>query len=424
MNISNENRLLLYCTQVKINKNYIELIKDTLNLPLNWKEILNSSLWYGTTYLLYHHLQFFQDLCACIPEKTMIELKKNYHANVIKKVFINEELNRVIKEFKYEGIEVILLKGIALEKLAYGDRGLRPMGDIDFLVKKEDLPTAETLLLRLGYSFYGNKPADWYRKNHQEINYISKEKKMHIDLHWHISNKSHPSRIRVTDTKIIKKWWKNAIPIELPIGKVQILSPFDSIFHLLLHFLKHRFMTINGGFSSKGALIQMCDILEILKHYKKTIDWSKLGHQANEYGISNITFTSLFIVNKFIGNYDDSFNKTLCGFNNESLDQKVVHSIGNKIFVKEDELILVPNRVIKSQAEPTFCKKIKRLLSYIFPNLKFISEKYNIPISSKKIFFYYLLNPLLILLKYFNIVFAFSRIKEDIILNKWINSKN
>ncbi len=61
MNLSHENKLLLYCAQTKISEGILNQIKDLLSLPLNWEEVLNSAFWHGIAPLVYHNLKGIQE---------------------------------------------------------------------------------------------------------------------------------------------------------------------------------------------------------------------------------------------------------------------------------------------------------------------------------------------------------------------------
>jgi hypothetical protein len=390
---------------------------------LNWEEVLKSTFWQGIAPLLYSNLKNIQE-SYFIPENVMDKLKKAYYRNVTKNMYMYEELNRILKAFHDIGVGVIVLKGMALANTVYSDMGLRPIGDIDLLVKKEDLPHAEKTMTELGYHFHGDMPPEWYRENHQHITYIHREKNIPVEIHWHIANKSHPSRIRNLGTNIIERWWEEAKTIEFSGRKALILCPDDLIIHLSLHFLKHRFISQNGSFSSKGALIQLCDIFQTLKYYRDEIDWVRLKGKAEKYGIDSPIFTTLFIVKEIIGGNDDVFHNALCSFASVSLDRELIRLIKKRILIKENVLTIIPNTLIQSQVAHTFQEKVKILLRGTFPSPEVISKKYSIPLTSKMLYFYYVIYPFRLLLKYRKTIFEISRAKEEAILNTWINSQD
>ena len=113
MKLSNENRLLLYCTQTRIPKDKLNKVKDILRLPLNWEEVLTSAHWHHIAPLLYHNLKDIQEN-HLIPQEIMDQLKKTYYGNLARNMYIYAELKRMLDAFSEEGIEVIVLKGAAL----------------------------------------------------------------------------------------------------------------------------------------------------------------------------------------------------------------------------------------------------------------------------------------------------------------------
>ena len=422
MNISNENKLLLYCAQTEISEVIKSKVKKLLRLPLNWDEVLESAFWHCVSPLLYNNLKDIHDEFH-IPRESMDRLKAEYHRNLARNTYIYKELKRILDAFYGNRIDVIVLKGAALAKFVYGNIGLRPMADIDIMVRKDALPQAEKTLSGLGYLFSGNMPSVEYRKNHQEIVYLHDKKNIPVEIHWHVSNKSHPSQIRINDSDIIVNWWKDANSIELYGSNAFILNPEDLILHLCLHFLKHRFCSLNGAFSSRGAFLQMCDIYQTIKCYKNEIDWERFKCNVEKYSIVEPVHTTLFIINKFLGKNDDMFHDSLNIFRSERLDKGLVELFIKRIFIKEKDLVPIPLPFIKAQLPLVFKEKIKILLKNIFPNSAVISKRYNVPLRSKKLYFYYLIRPLSLLLRYRRTMLDTSRIKEEVTLNRWIDSK-
>lgn len=58
------------------------------------------------------------------------------------------------------GVPALVLKGIAIEQLAYGETGRRATSDIDLLVDEADFQAAEQALFEAGYAYPGDVPRD------------------------------------------------------------------------------------------------------------------------------------------------------------------------------------------------------------------------------------------------------------------------
>jgi hypothetical protein len=81
-----------------------------------------------------------------MPENTRRALSGDFYNAVAQGGLLFDVLERLLLEFSKKGIEVILLKGAALAVTLYPDNTLRPMGDLDLLIKESDLGAAITLV--------------------------------------------------------------------------------------------------------------------------------------------------------------------------------------------------------------------------------------------------------------------------------------
>jgi len=425
MNLSNENRLLLYCTQTEISEANLDQIKKLISLQLNWEKILESASWHGIAPLIYHNLKNLEEN-KLIPPEVMERLKTDHHRNIGKNLYFYAGLCDILKAFRENGIKVIVLKGAALAQTVYGNIALRPMSDIDLLVKKEDLPYAEKIMFDLGYRFEGDKPREWYIENHFHLGYFHPEKTILVEVHWHIGRPSHPSQIAITDTGIIERWWERARTVEISGMKTLVLCPDDLLFHLSLHFIKHRFISggFKGPFTSKGALIQLCDIFQILKHYKSEFNWDRLQQEAEEHEIASLISTTLYLLGEIM-DFDDIFNDAFRVFKLQSFDKELVRLIGKRIFIIEDS---TPGSFMQALVEDKFGDQAKSLLRTLFPHRNVLSKRYSLPLSSKKLYFYYLIRPFTLLLRYRRLLWrsliSRDEVKEEVMLNRWINSKS
>ncbi|MDR4504397.1 MAG: nucleotidyltransferase family protein [Candidatus Scalindua sp.] len=427
LNLSYENQLLHCSTRTEISEDTRAKVKELLKGTINWDEIWTSASWHGIGPLLYNSLKSFQETDS-IPVEFMEKLKAAYYDTVARNMFLYAELERILEAFDNGGIEVIILKGAALAQTVYGDIGLRPMSDIDLLVKKQALPDAERILYGAGYFLDERETSGWYQRNrHHHMNYIHREKRVPVEVHWHIANKIHPSRIRDFDNEMIAKWRKEAMVVTISGLPAQILSPEDCIFHLCLHFLKHRYQNryqgFGAGFTSRGALIQLHDIFQTIRYFHDKICGERLRHKAEQYGIADPVFMTLCIVGKILGENDDTIRKTVDCVAPEGRDRELVSIMCRKILRREDSHSVVPSKIIQLQAAHTCREKAGILRNYIFPDPGFISERYSVPLSSTRLYLYYMAHPFILLLRYGRIVLEVSRIKEDVILKRWMSGK-
>jgi len=138
MNLSDEHLLQIHCLPNVSNEYSLEKVKTLLKHDLDWDEVLKSADWHGIEPLLYHNLKNIPE-SEYIPKEIMSKLNKSFYQTTASNMAIYDELNLVLEEFQKRDIPAIVIKGAALAKTVYGNIGLRPMIDIDLLVKKDGL---------------------------------------------------------------------------------------------------------------------------------------------------------------------------------------------------------------------------------------------------------------------------------------------
>jgi hypothetical protein len=113
-----------------------------------WDNLPSHAEAHGLTPLLYTHLQ-----AADAPVPTSI--KKQLQARTMQHSHANRVRIRALAEildaFQTAGIEVLVLKGAALAHWVYSEPALRPMRDIDLLVRRSQARQAQALLAGLGF---------------------------------------------------------------------------------------------------------------------------------------------------------------------------------------------------------------------------------------------------------------------------------
>ncbi|MCK4734394.1 MAG: nucleotidyltransferase family protein, partial [Methanophagales archaeon] len=221
-----------------------------------------------------------------------------YYKNIARNMLLYDELSKILIAFNDAGIDVIVLKGAFLAETIYKNIGLRPMGDVDLLIKKEDLQKAKKELVQLRYVppviIY---PTKWHEKLYEqmqteqgeEIPFFNHDKTVKIDVHWDIQSPSSPFQID------INKFWENAQPVKIVDVEAQMLAPEDLLLHLCLHLNRHLVNRGTMDYKSYG------DIAEVIWHYGEKINWKYLVQSTKNYGIEEPIYQSLYNVNKYLG---------------------------------------------------------------------------------------------------------------------------
>lgn len=126
---------------------YCRLVVETDDFEA-WSRLPDQAEKHGLGPLVYTH---FKAINALVPAEVGISLKglalRHRRANAVLTTMLAEILNQLY----CAGIPVLVLKGAALAYLVYPRPELRPMRDLDLLVRPEDTPRARAVLHQIGF---------------------------------------------------------------------------------------------------------------------------------------------------------------------------------------------------------------------------------------------------------------------------------
>jgi hypothetical protein len=168
---------------------------------------------------------------------------------------------QVIEQLQSAGIDVLVMKGLALSLLHYPNRGLRLMNDIDLLVPRE---AAKRAIEVMGMTLRPKEPA------------VAAEERLpvehgsawldgsgnEVDLHWYSLWLSSPD----------SEFWSGAVPIEVDGVRSLTLCPTDHLLHVCAH---------GAAWHSELALRWVTDAVTLIRSAPE-IDWDRLVSQARE----------------------------------------------------------------------------------------------------------------------------------------------
>lgn len=168
----------------------------------------------------------------------------------------------VIGELRRRGIDAMLLKGMALTLLHYRDVGLRPMDDVDILVRTRQWRPAVETLTGLGW-----RPRVPVTPRHAEASHamdFANAQDQRIDLHWHLLPDScWPSAD--------DEYWAHASATTLHGVPVSVLAATDQLFHACVHGVR---------WEPVPPVRWVADAAVILNDPAVEIDWNRLVRLA------------------------------------------------------------------------------------------------------------------------------------------------
>ncbi|MDZ7739089.1 MAG: nucleotidyltransferase family protein [Bacteroidales bacterium] len=114
----------------------------------SWERFVWLANEHGISALVYDNFKEL-GLTGMIPEQQLSVLYNAYMKSLGRNTMLSEKYDELEKLLGEIGIRPLLIKGMALERTVYGNRGLRQMNDVDFLVpRKRSMEAWEYLLTR------------------------------------------------------------------------------------------------------------------------------------------------------------------------------------------------------------------------------------------------------------------------------------
>jgi hypothetical protein len=165
------------------------------------------------------------------------------------------------------GRPVLLLKGVDLAQRVYGNVAQRRMGDIDILVRPEDVPAVHAALIAGGYTTTRAPTAETLADAHfKEADYRSPDPAiLPLDLHWRLTGPGFGAKL---DGDGI---WARALPASLFGPGTGVMAPEDLLLYLCDHIRHHSF---------DGPLTQLWDLAEVIDWAGTGFDWQAFWARA------------------------------------------------------------------------------------------------------------------------------------------------
>lgn len=306
-----EQQLILNCARVELDGLRLEQTEELLEQSLNWTAILAFSEFHSVAPLIFHTLKRIGGL-ERIPREANRGFLRLFHRAAYQNQKYREALLSLLAAFYRASVPVIVLKGLSLLEVVYGQPGLRPLIDINLLIPRDKVETARALLSEMAY--LENRPggASTYRWAHSQLLFLKPRPfEVNLLLQWHVVNWP---KINAID---LRRIWNEAQTVQISGQEVLMLSPVDLLFYLCIQPDKHGYLneaathiedTATFVFSqwTHNRLIRFCDIYQSARHYGGAVDWQQLVELAKVNALEGAVYRSLSWTGRLFGPVVDS----------------------------------------------------------------------------------------------------------------------
>ena len=368
VNLTTEEQILFLISRCNPGPQSIDHISHLIasgEVTIDYSRLIQMASIHGVAPIIYTHLKKFDS----VPDELIRKLKNIYLEATSFNIKKGHETLIIVNALKSNNIEAIPFKGAIASELIFGDPALYYGTDIDILVKLSDLQRSKDILIKLGYQYNQESEADLL-SSHYHFVFI---KDQHVvELHWNLVKRY----FKLSPDF----WWQNTSSIKYMNQSILCLDPGKYLLYLIFRLHSHMFYPL------KFFVI----VSEVCNTYYSAINWNHLLQCAKDIRMKKLIHFSLRFLKDYFGTTIDKniVKNNVLGYN------VFVQSILNMLFrdVRRPYLRKILYLFLLDSRSYILLSLLKR----IFPGKSELRLRYGIPESSKLVYIYYILNPVLL----------------------------
>lgn len=135
-----EDRLIFLCTRQNFTDSYQQAALNICqNERIKWDVVYVMSQQHGVSPLIFTNFRQFHPLVSYIPHSIIAQFEHDLYQNVATKELMRNKTREVLSFFNQNDIDVMLIKGSAMDLLVYDHPWYTVSGDIDIVLRpKQD----------------------------------------------------------------------------------------------------------------------------------------------------------------------------------------------------------------------------------------------------------------------------------------------
>jgi Uncharacterised nucleotidyltransferase len=202
-----------------------------------------------------------------------------------------DALEETAAAMRAAGADPVGLKDVALAIDVYPEPALRPMGDIDLLIRREDWDAAASALSQLGFLPRPSADVPYTRAYAPAQHFRRASDEIWIDLQWNVMQREWDCYGEGRFTYDGLGMWKRAVPMKLHEYELRVPTLEDMLFHLCLHLEGHMY----------SELVLFCDIAELLRRRGDQLDWDLLMRITHDNRAESSVYYVLLLTGRLLG---------------------------------------------------------------------------------------------------------------------------
>jgi len=244
---------------------------EALRPEPDWDALLGAAAWQRVGPLLYSRIRR-DGVEGRVPKAVLERLAAEYRSTARRNQMVLQLLGDVLDRLNGDDIPSVVLKGPALAGPVYGDLGLRPMCDLDLLLRAEDVDRALATLGRAGY-VEGGEPElrpGFHREFWVHRRVLSPgPRPWPVELHWHLTFPLFVNR-HVDYCGV----WGRVEPTTLAQRPALVLGPEDWVLLQAAHPVYTHHLV---------RLLDLCDMDRLVRYLGDRLDWEAVLSIGAQY---------------------------------------------------------------------------------------------------------------------------------------------
>jgi hypothetical protein len=210
---------------------------------------------------------------AVVPATLLADWRQNYLESARHNLRSLYELSLVLRRLGEDRVDALVLKGAGLIAMVYGNIALRPLRDLDLLVRPVGLQPALDCLKALGYQRMGieRQPGSLTAFENQAQLVKPGGLGTVVEIHWSLFDSPH-----YQDRLALDWFWQAQQKVEINGALASVPGQGAHLLYLAGHLWLHH---------QGEGLLWWNDLAELVAHAPGSVDWEQVINWAEQYDL-------------------------------------------------------------------------------------------------------------------------------------------
>lgn len=331
----------------------------------DWEEFWKLSRIHSVSEILYTRIRV-DNFERYFPYEVLERFRQFVYQSTIKNSYLIQTGKDVIQTLLVEGIDTLALKGFFLQQAVYNVDEIRPMNDIDLLVRREDIPKAIDILKKNGFRMESHFDPAFENEDIKHVPPMWNEFGQTVELHWNLLEEDEPFSIDMGQVWSQKQCFEE---------NLWGLSVEHLIVHLAIHGTYQHYLRL--------GLRSLLDLSRVIEKYADSIQWELVVETARDWKAEKSLWISLKLAEKYLSVAlpEDA----MLSIEPKNGAEMLIRASLLTETLRPGQTVLSPD-LIELSKEKDFASRSKRILKRIFiPKIQ-LARLYNIDPKSLGIY--------------------------------------